>query len=65
MYVQYAGVNWEREIWHARMGHPSLDALNKTQRSTNSIHAVMQGIEKLYGGCIKGKQTVTSIPHDQ
>ena len=44
------------------MGHPSKDALIKTQSYTNGIPAVKQGIEKLCGCCMKVKQTVTSFP---
>ena len=39
-----------------------MDVLIKTQRSTNDIPVVKQGIETLCGDCMKGKQTVASFP---
>ena len=44
------------------MGHPNKDALIKIQRAKNGIPMVKPGIETLCGGCMKGKQTVTSFP---
>lgn len=61
-FVEYLGADSKWELWHARKGHPSKDALIKTQRSTNGIPAVKPDVEKLCGGCMKGKQTVTSFP---
>nr|CAI72292.1 putative polyprotein [Phytophthora infestans] len=61
-FVQYAGPDSEWELWHARMGHLNKDALTKTQRSTIGIPHVKNGNETLCGGCMKGKQTVTTFP---
>ena len=44
------------------MGHPNKDALLKTQRSTKGIPLIKQGTEILCGGCLKGKQTVSTFP---
>ena len=61
-FAEYSGAESKWELWHARMRHPSKDALIKTHRSTSGIPALNQGIEKLCGGCMQGKQTVTSFP---
>ena len=61
-FVQYSGADSEWELWHARLGHPSKDAQNNTQRSTKGIPVVKQGIKTLCGGCMKGKQSVASFP---
>ncbi|KAG3120253.1 hypothetical protein PI125_g1338 [Phytophthora idaei] len=61
-FVQYTGADSEWELWHARMGHLSKDALAKTQRVTTGIPSVRKGIDTLCGGCMKGTQTVTAFP---
>uniref|UniRef100_A0AAV1VDZ4 Polyprotein n=1 Tax=Peronospora matthiolae TaxID=2874970 RepID=A0AAV1VDZ4_9STRA len=62
-FVQYAGAGSKWELWHARMGHPNQDALEKTRHATNGIPAVGQPPQSLCGGCMKGKQTVAKFPH--
>ncbi|POM71652.1 Putative Polyprotein [Phytophthora palmivora] len=58
-FVEYAGTSSQWELWHARMEHPSENAMIKTQRITNGTLTVGRGIKTLCGGCMKGKQTVT------
>uniref|UniRef100_A0AAV1TS81 Polyprotein n=1 Tax=Peronospora matthiolae TaxID=2874970 RepID=A0AAV1TS81_9STRA len=62
-FVQYAGADSKWELWHARLGHPNQDALDKTRHATNGIPAVGQPPQSLCGGCMKGKQTVAKFPH--
>jgi len=54
-YVEYAGVNDQWELWHARMGHLNKDALAKTQRATNGMPMMDNKSMTLCGGCMKGK----------
>ncbi|OWY95104.1 Integrase, catalytic core protein [Phytophthora megakarya] len=61
-FVQYAGVDSEWELWHARMGHGNENALAKTQLATTGIPNVERGVKTLCGGCMKGKQTVAVFP---
>ncbi|POM74041.1 Integrase catalytic core protein [Phytophthora palmivora] len=61
-FVEYAGTGTQWELWHARMGHPSENAMTKTQHITNGRRNVGRGIKTLCGGCMKGKQTVTTFP---
>ncbi|GMF38419.1 unnamed protein product [Phytophthora fragariaefolia] len=61
-YVEYAGVDSEWELWHARMGHLNKDALAKTQRATTGMPALEHKSMTLCGGCMKGKQTVAHFP---
>ena len=44
------------------MGHPSKDALLKTQRSTKGIPTIKMGTETLCVECLKGKQAVATFP---
>uniref|UniRef100_A0AAV1TLZ0 Polyprotein n=1 Tax=Peronospora matthiolae TaxID=2874970 RepID=A0AAV1TLZ0_9STRA len=62
-FVQYARADSKWELWHARLGHPNQDALDKTRHATNGIPAVGQPPQSLCGGCMKGKQTVAKFPH--
>ncbi|POM67185.1 Integrase catalytic core protein [Phytophthora palmivora] len=61
-FVEYAGTGSQWELWHARMGHPSENAMINTQRITNGTPTVGRGIKTLCGGCMKGKQTVSPFP---
>jgi transposase InsO family protein len=61
-YVEYAGVNNQWELWHARMGHLNKDALAKTQRATTCMPMMDKKPMTLCGGCMKGKQTVAHFP---
>ncbi|KAE8954439.1 hypothetical protein PF007_g31425 [Phytophthora fragariae] len=61
-YVEYAGVDSEWELWHARMGHLNKDALAKTQRATTGMPTLEHMSMTLFGGCMKGKQTVAHFP---
>ncbi|KAE9212787.1 hypothetical protein PF004_g15532 [Phytophthora fragariae] len=61
-YVEYAGVDSEWELWHARMGHLNKDALAKTQRATTGMPTLEDKSMTLCGGCMKGKQTVAHFP---
>ncbi|GMF25738.1 unnamed protein product [Phytophthora fragariaefolia] len=61
-YVEYAGVDSEWELWHARTGHLNKDALAKTQRATTGMPALKHKSMTLCGGCMKGKQTVAHFP---
>ncbi|OWY92417.1 Integrase, catalytic core protein, partial [Phytophthora megakarya] len=61
-FVQYAGVDSEWELWHARMGHCNENALAKTQLATTGIPTVECGVKTLCGGCMNGKQTVAVFP---
>ncbi|KAE8963868.1 hypothetical protein PF011_g28877 [Phytophthora fragariae] len=56
-YVEYAGVDSEWELWHARMGHLNKDALATTQRATTGMPTLEHKSITLCGGCMKGKQT--------
>ena len=60
--VIYYGGETQWELWHARMGHPSKDALLKPQRSTKGIPTIKLGTETLCVGCLKRKQTVSTFP---
>ncbi|POM58965.1 Rve domain containing hypothetical protein [Phytophthora palmivora] len=61
-FVEYAGTDSKWELWHARLGHPSENAMTKTQRITNGTPIVCSRIKTLCGGCKRGKQTVTPFP---
>uniref|UniRef100_H3H572 Polyprotein n=2 Tax=Phytophthora ramorum TaxID=164328 RepID=H3H572_PHYRM len=61
-YVEYAGVDSEWELWHARMGHLNKDALAKTQRATTGMPTLDHKSMTICGGCMKGKQTVAHFP---
>ncbi|KAE9327341.1 hypothetical protein PR003_g16033, partial [Phytophthora rubi] len=61
-YVEYAGVDSEWELWHARMGHLNKDALVKTQRATTGMPTLEHKSMTMCGGCMKGKQTVAHFP---
>ncbi|GMF28211.1 unnamed protein product [Phytophthora lilii] len=54
-YVEYAGIDTEWELWHARMGHLNMDALAKTQRATTGMPVMNNKSMALCGGCMKGK----------
>jgi hypothetical protein len=61
-YVEYAGVNDQWELWHARMGHLNKDALAKTQHATTGMPMMDKKSMTLCGGYMKGKQTVAHFP---
>ena len=61
-HVEYAGVNNQWELWHARMNHLNKDALMKTQRATTGMPMMDHKTMTLCGGCMKGKQTVAYFP---
>ncbi|GMF32340.1 unnamed protein product [Phytophthora lilii] len=61
-YVEYAGVDTEWELWHARMDHLNMDALAKTQRATTGMPIMNKNSMALCGGCMKGKQMVARFP---
>ncbi|POM81654.1 Polyprotein [Phytophthora palmivora] len=61
-FAEYARTGSQWELWRAHMGHPSGDAVIKTQRVTNGTPTVGSGIETLCGSCTKGKQTVARFP---
>ncbi|OWZ02292.1 polyprotein [Phytophthora megakarya] len=61
-YTEYAGVDSEWELWHARMGHLNEDSLEKTQQVTTGMPKTRPAVKTLCGGCMKGKQTVTHFP---
>lgn len=57
-FVDYAGIDSKRDLWHARSGHTGENGLAKPQRATIGVPAVEQATAKLCGGCLKKKKTV-------
>lgn len=60
--VEYAYEHSEWELWHALLGHPGMTSMDNRQRATNGMPELKKSIEKPYGGCLKGKQTVNAFP---
>lgn len=60
--VLYVGADNEWELWHARMGYPGRDRMIGALQAKNRVPRMTQGTNKLRGGCLRGKQTVTPFP---
>ncbi|OWZ19016.1 hypothetical protein PHMEG_0006804 [Phytophthora megakarya] len=56
-FVEYAGVDSQWELWHARMGHPNENAMIKTQRP-RTVYQPLVVVSRIYAG----KQTVEPFP---
>ena len=65
MVVEHENASNKWELWHARTGHISRIKYEETQAATEGLPAVAPAnSEKLCGGCLQGKMTVTSFPKE-
>ena len=51
-----------RELWHARIGHPSHIIYDKTQQSTKGLSRISDKDGNLCSGGLQGKMTVARFP---
>ncbi|TYZ67817.1 hypothetical protein PybrP1_004853, partial [[Pythium] brassicae (nom. inval.)] len=62
MVVEHGPHPSERELWHARLGHPSDERARQTLTATKGLPHLDAGESKICGGCARGKMAVASFP---
>ncbi|KAF1336396.1 Integrase catalytic core protein, partial [Globisporangium splendens] len=60
--VEHGDAQSKWELWHARLGHTTFENYSRLQSEENGLPVIAQKSYGLCGGCLKGKQTITSFP---